>query len=545
MSDIVRMLEPTRVLGVEDDGFAPGEAIPEGTLLQGGNYVISRSLGRGGFGITYFARDLQLERDVVIKECFPESICHRQGLDLAVRSPGNAPHFRKCVEMFIREARSIARLSHPNIVEVYAIFEENQTAYMVLDLINGSDLLDIIETQNKTFTPSEIHAILTDVLGALTVVHDQNLLHRDISPDNILLDDKGHPTLIDFGSAREFASERARVNTSLLFVKDGYSPFEFYVSGAAHSPASDLYALGGTFYHLIAGEAPPSSQLRSADLQAERPDPCLPLAGRFAGYNPGFLEAIDKALSLTPSKRIQTTREWLRLLAQQSAVAAGTTERPGSQTPSALGDLVSQTNRDVLGQHPQTRQPVDRPDDFAVDLGLQPVWRDEFNRETEELLANEAVAETEGAQNSAADHDDALVVETEDEEWQNTTRGQPAQSAVHNEDTRLAEAQIAAYYQRKDPRKARRRSGGNPGPFYIIAGVLGVILAAFIAVNQEQMKEDGSWRVVFSLQGFCRSEFFQTYTPIKVDCETRQDVRKIDMTVRDRLIQLDNTDRSR
>ncbi len=537
------MLEPTRVLGVESDGFAPGEAIPEGTMLQGGNYVIQRSLGRGGFGITYFARDQQLERDVVVKECFPESICHREGLDLAVRSPANAPHFRKCVEMFIREARSIARLSHPNIVNVFAIFEENQTAYMVLDLIHGSDLLDIIETQNKIFSPDDIRAILTDVLGALTVVHDQNLLHRDISPDNILLDDKGHPTLIDFGSAREFASERARESTSLLFVKDGYSPFEFYVSGAAHSPASDLYALGGTFYHLIAGEAPPSSQLRSADLQAERPDPCRPLAGRFAGYDPGFLEAIDKAMSLTPSKRIQTTRDWLRQLASQRAAETNKTESPKSQATSALGDLVSQTNQDVLGRQPQAAQPAGRPDAFAVDLGLQPVWRDEFNRETEELLAQESMAEPDSAQDNDIYYDDPDDLVTEQEDLHETGRDKNARSTAQTEDARLVQAQIAAYYQQKDPRKARQRSGRNPGPIYIFGGLFGVILAAFIAVNQEQMKEDGSWRVVFSLQGFCRSEFFQTHTPIEVDCETRQDVRKIDMTDRDRLIQLRNTDR--
>lgn len=498
-------------------------------------------MGRGGFGITYFARDLQLERDVVIKECFPESICDRHGHGLAVRTRGNALHFRKCVEMFIREARSIARLSHPNIVDVYAIFEENETAYMVLDLIHGSDLLEIIETQDRIFTPVETRAILTDVLSALTVVHDQNLLHRDISPDNILLDANNHPTLIDFGSAREFASERARVNTALLFVKDGYSPFEFYVSGAAHSPASDLYALGGTFYHLISGEAPPSSQLRSADLQAEKPDPCKPLVGRFPGFAAGFLEAIDKALSLPPSKRIQTTRDWLKLLAAQTALETQQTTRPARKTSSVLGDFVSETNRDVLGDQPRTRQRSNQAYPYDVDLGLQPVWRDEFNRETEELQAKEALAGNDPVADDATFQDDDDVFEMVEAEDQHASRWRTAQGATQMASFPSAEAQIAAYYQGKDPRKARSIRTRNAGPLYIFGGLFVLVLASFIAVNQERMKEEGSWKVVFSLQGFCRSEFFQTYAPIEVNCEIRQDVRRIDMNNRDRILQLDST----
>lgn len=531
-------MQPTRVLGVDQDSFASGEALAAGALLNGGNYVVERSLGQGGFGITYLAKDLQLERYVVIKECFPESICYRDGLDLAVRSPSHGPHFSKCVEMFVREARSIARLSHPNIVNVYAIFEENKTAYMVLDLIDGADLLDIIEEHDRTFTPDEIELILTDILSALTVVHDQNLLHRDISPDNILLSDSGRPTLIDFGSAREFASERTRVNTSLLFVKDGYSPFEFYVSGAAHSPASDLYALGGTIYHLVAGEAPPSSQFRSAELQAERPDPCVPLAGRFEGYKSGFLESVDKALSLVPSKRIQTTRDWLKLLATNDVVRRSVTETPSPQQPTSLGELVSQTNKEVLGAQPVARPEPVRLDEYAVDLGQQPVWRDEFNRETEELLAKAELTELDDAEDSEIFE----TVEAIPEPQEQVMQGRHA--AQQSADVRSAQSEIAAYYQAKDTRKSRRRRSGNPGPLYIFIGFFVVILASFIAVNQERMKEDGSWTVVFSLQGFCRSDFFQTYSPIEISCEGRQDVRRIDLNDRDMILQLNKNVRT-
>lgn len=515
------MLEPTRFLDMEQEGYALSELIPSGTQLHGGNYIVMHSLGRGGFGITYLARDLQLERDVVIKECFPESICYRDGLELVVRTPNHAPHFRKCVEMFVREARSIARLAHPNIVNVYAIFEENQTAYMVLDLIEGSDLLDLIDEQRKSFAPQEIQSILTDMLGALTVVHDQNLLHRDISPDNILLDANGRPTLIDFGSAREFASERGKQTTSLLFVKDGYSPFEFYVRGAAHSPASDLYALGGTIYHLVSGEPPPSSQLRHAELQAEHADPCVPLAGRFRGYPPGFLEAIDKSLSLSPSKRIQTTRDWLKLLAAQDGLEKPQTQQPQSAPRSKLGDLVSQTNKEVLGEKAAERPKPAFFDPFAIDLGPQPAWRDDFNRETEELMAD--------AQGAA--FDDTGDAPLSDDAPPTPVAERPAspQFDVEPDETaELAQAQIAAYYRSKGARAPRSGVSNSPAIPYIIAALIMIFIASAFAPREDSLQADGSRAERFAPPFLCNNEFIMTYLPLELNCDQRATIRRIE-----------------
>jgi serine/threonine protein kinase len=194
------------------------------------------------------------------------------------------------------------------------VFEDNDTAYMALDLIEGADLLDIIDTGRVVLEPPKVQAILLRLLDAVGYMHDQNILHRDISPDNILLNTKGEPVLIDFGSAREDASRATRVLTGMLMVKDGYSPQEFYIANSRQLPCSDLYALGATFYHVVSGAAPPDSQTRIAALATGQPDPCQPLAQRFARYDPAFLAAIDTAMALFPGDRVQSAEEWACLI---------------------------------------------------------------------------------------------------------------------------------------------------------------------------------------------------------------------------------------
>ena len=131
----------------------------------------------------------------------------------------------------------MAKLNHPNIVGVHQVFEENNTAYMALDFVEGCDLLDVIENGTLKLSPEDIETILRKVLDAISFVHAQGLLHRDISPDNILLNQNKDPVLIDFGAAREQASKKSRVLSALRVVKDGYSPQEFYVCLLYTSPS--------------------------------------------------------------------------------------------------------------------------------------------------------------------------------------------------------------------------------------------------------------------------------------------------------------------
>lgn len=286
------------------------DELQPGTKLLKGQYTITRYLNSGGFGITYLAKD-SLDRDVVVKECFPASFCRRSQSLVTARSRAHTAELRSVVQLFVKEARNLAKIVHPNIVAVHQVFEDNGTAYMAIDYIDGLDLQQVIDGCGQIPSPSEIVTITEKLLTAVGFIHENDMLHRDISPDNVLLDKKGEPVLIDFGAAREQASQKSRAMSALRVVKDGYSPQEFYIAGSEQGPWSDLYALGATLYHLISGEAPMNGQARLAALADEQPDPYVPLAGRFAGYPPGFLEAIDRALNTLPKLRVQSAKEWL------------------------------------------------------------------------------------------------------------------------------------------------------------------------------------------------------------------------------------------
>jgi serine/threonine protein kinase len=293
---------------VDPDAFA--DDLKPGTRLLGGHYVISGFLNSGGFGITYLAKD-SLDRTVVIKECFPNALCRRSTSLVRARSRKHQGDFRGFVESFLAEAKSLSRLVHPNIVGVHQVFEDNDTAYMAIDYIDGRDLHDILDSTDQAFTPDQVVAMLKKMLSAVEFIHQVGILHRDISPDNILVDKTGNPILIDFGAASEQVMRATRVLTGRRVIKEGYSPQEFYLTGAEQSPASDLYSLGATFYHVITGSPPPESQRRLARVAEGESDPYQPLAGRFEGYPPGFLEAIDKAVRVMPRDRIQSAGDWL------------------------------------------------------------------------------------------------------------------------------------------------------------------------------------------------------------------------------------------
>ncbi|WP_299722488.1 serine/threonine protein kinase [uncultured Tateyamaria sp.] len=321
-----------------DESLSFSDELAPGSKLMHGQYTIEAFINAGGFGITYSARD-SLDRKVVIKECFPGAFCRRSTALVTARSRAHQSELASIVRLFVQEARSLAKLNHPNIVGVHQVFEENNTAYMALDLVEGRDLLDVIEAGKLTLTPPEVESILRKILDAIGFVHTQGLLHRDISPDNILIDKDKNPVLIDFGAAREQASKKSRVLSALRVVKDGYSPQEFYISGSEQGPYSDLYALGATFYHLITGQLPPDAQTRLSAVASGDPDPYRPLANRAPTYRKGFLESLDKAMEILPKNRIADAEQWLLMLdgaapaAKPAAVAKGGASKKQEAAP--------------------------------------------------------------------------------------------------------------------------------------------------------------------------------------------------------------------
>lgn len=329
------------------------DELPVGTKLLFGQFTIESFVNSGGFGIVYIARD-SLDRRVVIKECFPSTFCRRIGNTVGARSRAQQDDFRMAVASFMQEAVTLSKLDHPNIVKVHHVFEDNETAYMAMDYIDGPDLLQTVEGSARPLTPKEIVAHLVTMLDAVEHVHAQGLLHRDISPDNILLDKAtGRPILIDFGASRKEVTRKSRALSGLRVVKDGYSPQEFYVQGSKQSPCSDLYALAASFYHLISGETPKTSQERLSAIAGREADPLRPLAGRFKAYPREFLMAIDKAMALFPRDRLQSVAEWRDFLGAVGTAAAGVA--PVVEVPAAR--VISRPDASAPVQPPVAMNP--------------------------------------------------------------------------------------------------------------------------------------------------------------------------------------------
>ena len=211
-----------------EEGFS--DDLKPGTRLLGDQYVITKFLNSGGFGITYLATD-SLDRTVVVKECFPEAYCRRSNNTVRLRSRAHESAFSIVLDAFVSEARAQAKLVHPNIVSVQQVFNDNETAYMAMDYVDGTDLLDKINSTEK-LDPKDVEHWLRRVLDAIGYVHEGGVLHRDISPDNILVGPSNEPVLIDFGAAREEDPSSERVLSTMRVIKDGYSPQEFYVAGS-------------------------------------------------------------------------------------------------------------------------------------------------------------------------------------------------------------------------------------------------------------------------------------------------------------------------
>lgn len=344
---------------IEDVGIETfADELKPGTKLLQGQFTIESFLNAGGFGITYIARN-SLNRRVVIKECFPGAFCRRSEGLVASWSRRRQDEFRSLVTLFEQEALNLSKLDHPNIVKVHQVFQDQGTAYMAMDLIEGSDLLETIDGTAARLAPDQIVAVLGKVLDALGHVHGRGFLHRDISPDNILVDEAtGEPILIDFGAARKDETRKSRALSGLRVVKDGYSPQEFYITGSLQAPCSDLYALAATFSHLITGEAPKTSRERLSSIANRQGDPQVPLRGRVRGYPESFLAAIDKAMSIFPRDRLQSVSEWLDMLAEKMPpIANEPVVTPSSASiPSASGvtsvyaKLTRGKGRDVLVQ---------------------------------------------------------------------------------------------------------------------------------------------------------------------------------------------------
>ena len=236
--------------------------------LQGGKYQVNSLIGSGGFGNTYLATQVTLGRKVAIKEFFMKEFCERDESTSQVIIPteGSRLIVDRYRQKFLKEAQMIASLRNEHIIKIYDIFEENNTAYYVMDYIEGGSLKDSVDTHGPL---SETVAIryINQISDALSYLHTNNILHLDIKPSNILIDKDDRLILIDFGISKHYDAEGGQTSTTPAGISKGYAPIEQYQQGsmANFSPATDIYSLGATMFFLLSGKTPPEASIVNED----------------------------------------------------------------------------------------------------------------------------------------------------------------------------------------------------------------------------------------------------------------------------------------
>jgi serine/threonine protein kinase len=245
------------------------QVLPVGTALQGGGFIVEGLLGQGGFGITYKSLDARLSRTVALKEFFPQAQgCLRRGTTVHPSGGITIGEFHEERNKFLEEGQRLAQFQHPSIVRVFSLFEENNTAYMVMEFLKGKTLLKMVE-ETGPLEERLLVQLIEQVAGALGVVHQANMIHRDIKPENIMVAPDNRAVLVDFGTAREFAAGKTRKMTTML--TPGYAPLEQYGQHARFGVFTDIYALGATTYHLLTGQVPIQATDRAAGVELAAP----------------------------------------------------------------------------------------------------------------------------------------------------------------------------------------------------------------------------------------------------------------------------------
>ena len=279
----------------------------KGTELKRGDYQIIEVLGQGGFGITYLAYQTALGRKVAIKEFFMKEHCNRESDSKSVSVPstgskGLVEYFKK---KFLKEALLIASFNNARIIRIYDVFEENGTAYYVMEYLEGESLKEVVD--NNGALPEDVAVkYIRQAAEALSAVHAHNLLHLDVKPANIMLDENCNAVLIDFGVSKHYDEKGAQTSSAGVGLSEGYAPLEQYETGLLKefTPATDIYALGATLFMLLTGTCPPK-----ASIVNDSGLPPMPTA-----ISAPVRKAVEKAMQPRRKDRPQSIEEFVELL---------------------------------------------------------------------------------------------------------------------------------------------------------------------------------------------------------------------------------------
>ena len=274
-----------------------------GTSLKFGSYIIESVLGQGGFGITYMAVQTALDRKVAIKEFFMKEHCERdeRTSSVSLGTSGSREMVLRFKNKFIREAQTIAKMNHPHIVRIHDVFEENGTAYYVMEYHGAGSLADM----DLPMPTDKALGYVRQIGSALDYLHRRNVMHLDVKPSNVLVDDASNAVLIDFGVSKRYDEFGHQTSSTPVGISHGYAPIEQYSqSTLTFSPATDIYALGATLYKLLTGQTPPEASVVNDEGLPEFPN-CVPAPLR---------AVIEKAMQSRRKDRPQSVAEFLALL---------------------------------------------------------------------------------------------------------------------------------------------------------------------------------------------------------------------------------------
>ena len=290
-------------------------ALPCGTILCG-RYILGAVLGQGGFGITYIAQDYQTKSRVAVKEFFPDTMATRTNSQTVTAFSGQrAESFLYGKTCFLEEAETLAQfIGNPNIIRVYSYFEENATAYFVMEYVEGQSLQSYVRSRGGKLPWEEAKRLFLPVMAALEAVHAKGIIHRDVTPDNIFLSKDGTVKLLDFGAARYSLGDKSRSLDVVL--KHGFAPKEQYTRHGRQGPYTDVYALAASMYYVTTGRLPPDSIDRMDE------DDLIPPNRLGVAVSAGEEEVLLTALSVQPGDRYQHMQDFMQALQAQNSAPA-------------------------------------------------------------------------------------------------------------------------------------------------------------------------------------------------------------------------------
>ena len=280
-----------------------------GTFLQGDKYRIIDVLGQGGFGITYLAEQVMAERKVCIKEFFPKEYYKRDedSHSISLGTQGSAEIMDLYKAKFVKEAKTIAKLDHPNIIHIFDVFTENNTAYYVMEYIEGESLSDIVKRNGSALAEGVAVDYIKQAASALGYIHERKIMHLDVKPANIMLrKEDGRPILIDFGLSKQYDAEGNQTSSTPVGISAGFAPMEQYQQGGVKefSPETDIYSLGASLYYLVTGCVPPQAAAIVDDGLPELP----------AHLSANVRNAIERSMEIQRKRRPHSMDEFVALL---------------------------------------------------------------------------------------------------------------------------------------------------------------------------------------------------------------------------------------